>query len=74
MNQNLKRIGVKEHHQEEFFSPEENRQHFMVVSKDRFERTEQEIASTASMTAPKNVSVNLEAATALDAPITEREM
>ena len=46
----------------------------MVVSKDRFERTEQEIASTASMTAPKNVSVNLEAATALEAPITEREI
>ncbi|XP_075264195.1 uncharacterized protein LOC142356111 [Convolutriloba macropyga] len=54
----LRRIGVKDSSsiEEEYFTPEEFRTHFMKVSEDRFERPVNEILKTAETTSERTAN------------------
>ena len=67
----LRSLGVKDQGviEEEFFSPEEYRGHFMKVSAERYERTIHELLTTAANTTKRTDDKTTEAAKQLEANI-----
>ena len=73
--QTLRRIGVKDASsiEDEFFSPEEFKEHFSKVSEDRFERPVNEILNTAEKTSLRDDARAKEAAKVLAREISRKE-